>query len=137
MPAGTGAAGGAVTLGTASAVTALTVPVTTGSAFATGAWAWLAGPAWVAGWGPATVWVALWTTPVTAETGADGDAAWDAGPVLADEAGALAAGAAILTAGAGAGAGAGSLVAGAGEFAAGVAGLLVLVAGAAVPFVVF
>jgi hypothetical protein len=65
------------------------------------------------------------------------DATWDAGPVLADEAGTLAAVAAILTAGAGA------LVAGAGEFAAGVAGLLVLVlvlvlvAGAAVPFVVF
>ena len=38
--------------------------------------------------------------PVTAETGADGDATWDAGPVLADEAGALTAGAAILTAGA-------------------------------------
>jgi hypothetical protein len=71
--------------------------------------------------------------PVIAETGADGDATWDAGPVLADEAGALTAGTAILTAGAGAGA----LVAGAGEFAAGVAGLLVLAAGAAVPFVVF
>jgi hypothetical protein len=75
--------------------------------------------------------------PVTAETGADGDATWDAGPVLADEAGALTAGAATLTAGAGAGAGAGALVAGAGEFAVGVAGLLVLAAGAAVPFVGF
>jgi hypothetical protein len=89
--------------------------------------------------------VALWTTPVSAETGVGKDATWDAGPVLPDETGALAAGAAILAAGATiltAGvailaAGARALVAGAGEFAAGVAGLLVLVAGAAVPFVVF
>ena len=140
MPAGAGLADGAVALGAASAVTALTTPVTTGSAFATGAWVWLAGPAWVVGCGAATasrtVWVALWTTPATAETGADGDATWDAAPVLADEAGAMAAGAAILTAGAGAGAGAGALVAGAGEFAAAVTGLLVLAARAAVPFVV-
>jgi hypothetical protein len=79
MPAGAGVAGGAVTLGTTSAVTVLTAPVTTGSAFAAGAWVWLAGSAWVVGCGAVTV---SWTV-------------W------------------------------------------GVAGLLVLVAGAAVPFVVF
>jgi hypothetical protein len=107
-------------------------PVAIGCATAAAAW---------------TVWLVLWTMPVTAETGADGDATWDAGPMLADEAGALTAGTAILTAGAltagaailtaGAGAGAGALVAGAGEFAAAVAGRFVLAAGAVVPFVVF
>jgi hypothetical protein len=35
----------AAALGAASVVTALTTLVTTGRAFATGAWAWLAGPA--------------------------------------------------------------------------------------------
>lgn len=139
MPAGAGVADGAVTLGTVSAVTVLTAPVTMGSALAVG-WTVLAEAAWVAGCAPATVPWTVWTIPVTAGAGADTDGTCGAGPVLADEAGTLAAEVGILAAEVGiltAGTGTGTLVGGAGELAAGAAGLLVLAAGAAVPLVVF
>jgi hypothetical protein len=60
MPAGARVADGAVTLGTTSAVTVLTAPVTTGSAFAAGAWVRLAGSAWVVDCGAATVSWTVW-----------------------------------------------------------------------------